>query len=469
VECHDLEIKSWCNGEKDLAEKVSEAAACIANAQGGILLVGIGQNQSCRHRFSACPYPSVSPSWLTARIHDHTVPPVVNHAFDISSIASEVIGSTDVHVFVLEVPRTNYVSGHMTLPGLSKIRVGKECVPYYTAEDDRTRIPAPGVSIGDLSVESIRWAIAEHRRKFDVQEGRWVDPQEFLAQGRLVERYLVDGEALPHYHIPLSALILFGKQAALSAHLPFLETIVITDGGEIRLHKNVVDCVQALCASQASRIPSQCPTIARSCIQELLINAYIHRCYRTPAPIVVRITASALEISNPGELLGGLHPDNLIHCVPVYRNLSLADGARFIGLCDKIGRGIDTVYESALSGGFDIPVFESGNNLFTGKVPLQRSIEFREFVRKRAQSLSNLDEILVLRFLWSRHEASLMEISWVLQRSHAATRRILEGQMKKYQVERSDHDLSFHLTASVRRDIETIFQSDQMDMNLWGE
>jgi hypothetical protein len=35
-------------------------------------------------------------------------------------------------------------------------------------------------------------------------------------------------------------------------------------------------------------------------------------------------------------------------------------------------------------------------------------------------------------------------------------------------VERSDEDLSFRLAPNLRWDIQTIFESDQMEMNLFG-
>jgi predicted HTH transcriptional regulator len=51
------------------------------------------------------------------------------------------------------------------------------------------------------------------------------------------------------------------------------------------------------------------------------------------------ISEWGFEIKSPGELLTGLSVNNLIHGVPVYRSLLLADAARFVGLCDKIGAG----------------------------------------------------------------------------------------------------------------------------------
>jgi ATP-dependent DNA helicase RecG len=137
---------------------------------------------------------------------------------------------------------------------------------------------------------------------------------------------------------------------------------------------------------------------------------------RTPSPIVITISDGNLEIRSPGELLTGLSVCNLIHGVPVYRNLTFADGARFVGLCDKIGQGIDLVFHGVLSGGLGFPEFESGSNLFTARVPLAGCAEFKEFVRKRSQALSQLDEIIILRMLWSKEAATPEELCSRMQR-----------------------------------------------------
>jgi hypothetical protein len=468
IESSTLEVKNWCNDEKELAEKISEAAACLANWEGGTVLIGVGPSRYCSHKFSACPYPNVNPEWLAARVHDHTVPPVDHVVYDVSETAREVLGVNDVGVFALEVARTTFVSGHMTVKGVSKIRVGKECRPYYTAEDDRTRAHVPNCTIADLSLTSIRSATALHRERFGTPETRWSDPCDFLLEARLLETYLADGESEPRHHVPLATLILFGKHQALSRHLPFFETLLIDGGADRHLRKNVVDSVQELCGSDEAILPSACPGLSRAAAQELLLNSYIHRCYRTAAPNVIKIRADSLEVQNPGELVGGLNASALIHCVPVYRNLSLADGARFIGLCDKIGHGIDLIYKSVLAGGFDFPVFESGDNLFTARISTGRSREFAEFVRRRSQSLSSLEEIAVLRLLWAKERAELPELATAMERGHVVARRILEEMRKKSMVERCLDDLSFALAPTVRGDIENIFQSDQMDLGLWG-
>jgi hypothetical protein len=46
---------------------------------------------------------------------------------------------------------------------------------------------------------------------------------------------------------------------------------------------------------------------------------------------------ASLEIENPGDLVPGLQANNLIYCVPAYRNFLLAEGMRFAGFADNTG------------------------------------------------------------------------------------------------------------------------------------
>jgi ATP-dependent DNA helicase RecG len=74
VEGEDLEIKGWCANEKQLAKEVSEATVCLANAMGGIVLVGVDDDEPGTAKFSKCNYNNVREDWITQRIHDQTVP-----------------------------------------------------------------------------------------------------------------------------------------------------------------------------------------------------------------------------------------------------------------------------------------------------------------------------------------------------------------------------------------------------------
>src|SRR5579862_531512 len=179
VESEELEIKGWCKDERELADKAAEACACIANTAGGYVLIGI-TNGYGRYKFSPCPHSGVDVTWLQTKIHDLTKPSVQCFPFEASKLLSEIIGPCDSNLYVFRVPRSRGVSGHTTR-GISKIRVGKECQPHYLAGDDRTSVILPHISVNDLSVASIDWAITQHEKHFNTSAA-WGDRMEFLAQ-----------------------------------------------------------------------------------------------------------------------------------------------------------------------------------------------------------------------------------------------------------------------------------------------
>jgi predicted HTH transcriptional regulator len=471
VESDQVEVKGWCDNEKELAEKISEACSCLANTSGGWVVVGASEGRGAQRKFSPCPYPVVSGSWLTNQVQNLTRPSVECSGHDVSGILSELLGVSQNNLFVMRVPKTRYMSSHLNSKGVSKKRIGKVCQPQFVAEDDRTRTIVPDATIEDLSITSIEWGISQHQknRKAPTQ---WTDQSEFLAQMQLLDPFLLEEEISPRYRVSAAALLLFGKSAAITRTFPHFETLVIGPQGSVRLRKNIVDSVRDLCFGETPMMGSLAPQIPKEAIKELVVNAYIHRCYRTPAPVIIRASDQGLEIENPGELLTGLNVGNLIHGIPTYRNLLLAEGARFIGLCDKLGEGIDVVYRASLSGGLGFPEFESDNNRFVARIPVGDDTNFKEFIRRRAHVINQLDEIIVLRVLWGKPWASLTELSLRMERTREFGARILKELCKRSMVEAvPDNPSEFRLAPAVRGVIERIFQDDQMsfELSMWGD
>jgi len=368
------------------------------------------------------------------------------------------------NLYAIRVPRTRFVGGHVTTRGISKVRVGKECVPQYTAEDDRTSAPAPGVRVDDLSTASVDWAMAQHQRHYGVP-CTWANRHEFLEQERLIRPFLPDEDTSANFQVSLAALLLFGKVPALQRVAPFFETTIITDkdSNPIRIRKNIIDTVRELCFGETALLLARLPQIPDNVIKELVVNAYVHRCYRVGAGVMINISdMDGLEIKSPGGLLTDLSVRNLIYGVPVYRNLLLANGARFAGLCDKIGKGIDIIFKGVLSEGLPFPEFESADNNFTARVALAGSSHFKQFLRTRSEILSNLDEVIVLRVLWAKNLASLEDLCVSMQRKPEFGSRVLDVMTKKNMIEYADK--FFRLTIGVRRDIENIFQAGQLSL-----
>jgi hypothetical protein len=333
------------------------------------------------------PYQNVDATWIETRVKDLSVPPVECQVLDLTNLLDEVRGVRGANAFGLIVPKSKFLTSHVTSRGVSRIRQGKECRPYFTvADDDRTGAIAHEASTSDLSLTSIEWAMNKHQTKFGTSRME-EEPLQFLAKMRLVEQSPCGNGGVASWRVKLAALILFGKEAAIRRIVPNLEAVVRCDGQNIRINRNLIESVRELIFADRSPILQSCPNISQGLLLELLMNAYIHRCWRTPAPIIVCIDHS-LEIQNPGDLMPGLDVTNLLHCIPSYRNFLLAESSRYIGLCDKLGKGIGLVFESALKGGFEIPIFESTRNSFTVRLSLLRSDQFREFVRVRSASLT---------------------------------------------------------------------------------
>jgi len=460
LENEQLEIKGWCRDERELIEKASDAALCLANAQGGYVLIGVEEN--ARRSFSPCPHPNVSSNWLVHRVQDQTHPPVSCKGIDLTSLLSDFLGIRGPQLYALAIERKRCASGHTNAKGISKVRVGKECRTQFRADDDRTNAVVPGVSLSDLSLESINWAMGQQRKMFTLTEAL-PDTWEFLAGAELIQENGSSGTDEDRYSVTLAALLLFGKQATLRRDLPYCQTILKTSQANTQLSKNVVEMIRELVATDQARLRQLCPMFPAECLKELLVNAYMHRCWRTSSPVVITITGESIEIENPGDLMPSLHVGNLLYCVPVYRNFRLADGLRFIGLCDKIGQGIDIVFKSLVCGGFDFPTFESANNRFLVQLTQDRSHEFREFIQRRGSSLPYLDELVLLRFLWDQDGATVEQLAIALQRGKDIAQRCVTGMVKKSMVEQ-DAGSRYRLANSVRSDIQTIFNRDQMGL-----
>lgn len=467
IESESLEIKGWCKNIKELIEKVSESAACLANSKGGLVLVGIEDHPKEASKYSPCPYSDVNPEWLQRRIWDQTMPPVNCTVSDISELIP-VTSPSGSNVFAIRLPKTTIMSGHLTAKGISKTRIGKECRTQYAAEDDRTNVVVPGATRSSLSSLSLQWAEGKYSKKFP--DGCFDgDYWELLRQGRL----LVDTTAFcesQNEQITLAALLLFGTKKALNQHVPFFETTIISKAGTITLRENIIDSIRDLCLGNNAILAGLVPKIDIKILLELVTNCYVHRCYRSPGPVIIRLDEHGLEIENPGELPAGLSADSLIHCVPVYRNLLLAEASRFFALCDKVGLGIDIVFRGILEHGLPFPEFESEHGRFCARIPLVGSVEFSEFVKRRSQSLTSLDEIIVLRMLWGKESVRETDLYKSMQRGKAFGDRVLSEMVKKYMIETVNIGTEYRMTPVVRRDIEEVFKEDQPTIpGLWGE
>jgi ATP-dependent DNA helicase RecG len=76
-------------------------------------------------------------------------------------------------------------------------------------------------------------------------------------------------------------------------------------------------------------------------IRELLLNAVIHKDYRNPTDIIIKIFDDHIRFINPGNLMGGLKPEDLLNgdYVAAHRNKFLAEAFYLRGDIEKFGTG----------------------------------------------------------------------------------------------------------------------------------
>ena len=97
------------------------------------------------------------------------------------------------------------------------------------------------------------------------------------------------------------------------------------------------------------------PDYSEQSVREAFLNAIIHRDYQRLGAVHFQWYEDKIEISNPGGFVEGVTLNNLLVTPPRPRNPRLADVFKRIGLVERTGRGIDTIFEGQLRYGRPIP------------------------------------------------------------------------------------------------------------------
>ena len=93
-------------------------------------------------------------------------------------------------------------------------------------------------------------------------------------------------------------------------------------------------------------------------LREALMNAFCHANFRLGGPYIVRQHPSKLESSNPGGLVGGVTPENILHHPPMARNPLLVDALTRLRLVNRLNLGMSCMYSALLVKGKEPPIIE---------------------------------------------------------------------------------------------------------------
>lgn len=451
---------------------IVEAAACLSNGLGGLLLLGVEDNGTvagAEPRHGA----ATDPARLVALILNWTVPAL--------SVEVEVVSLAYHEVVVIDVPSGGNPTG--TKDGVYKRRSlrldGKpECIPYAPHEMFSDHFAMQGRDYAEILARGSTWSD--------------LDPGEFDRFRRLVR--LQGGDALlaelsdqevgrslgvvrsdltgSITEITLGAILLFGTEQALRRFIPNQECCFqVLDGEEVLtsdvLRVPLFRAAEALFEKlrlrnteeelQWGMIRVAIPLVPEIAAREAIANALVHRDYAELGMTVVQLTNSSFTVTSPGGFLSGVTLDNLLE-VSKPRSRTLAGAFKRAGLVERTGRGVTRMYTAMLRAGRDGPDYTRSTSAFVSvSMPTSRAdLQMVRFVVAREQETGRPLPLLALRLL---HEvrrlgaARAPALTVVLHERDSLIRTELAALVEQGLIERrgSGKGLRYHLSSAFFR------------------
>jgi ATP-dependent DNA helicase RecG len=174
------------------------------------------------------------------------------------------------------------------------------------------------------------------------------------------------------------------------------------------------------------------PRYDRAGVREAINNALIHRDYTSLGAVHVQLRDDHVRVSNPGGFVAGVGPDNLLVIEPRPRNPRLADAFKRVGLVERTGRGVETIYRGQLRNGRRPPDYTLSTAVSVS-VLLPSGPADLDFVLLTVQASRRLDRALEtneLLALWqARREGATtaQTLAPALQRDAAYAADVLAG------------------------------------------
>lgn len=422
---------------------LSETAMCLANANGGVIVLGVRDSAgSRREALQGADAETYSVDAVRLAIHGGTLPPLT-----VEPIERDEDG---IRLLLVRVPRGAVVHG--TTGGTYKRRVADQCRPVGEAEMRGLQATrgqydwSEGRS--DFGVKDVSRAAliraAERLRDIGRDEQASLaetDPRQFLANCGLL-----DGARLRR-----AAVLLYGGAEALRGTVPDWGVILTSApslGAEgtvvlrradserrpiVLLVDDILARIGALASTETIRVGGtqiEMVDYPGDVVRELVANAFAHRDWELPGTIEISHSPDELSISSPGGLLPTLHPGRLLR-ETAQRNRMLAHEIARLRVAEGAGLGFDRVWRLLARIGKEPPKISDGPR-FTVAVPGGRGdAAFARFLGGTSfpadpRFASDLDFLLILSALRSARSITAQKASPLLQRDLGSCQRILD-------------------------------------------
>jgi ATP-dependent DNA helicase RecG len=364
-----LEVQAKRNlgkARKEFLTLVAESAACLANAQGGVIALGIRDAAATRADAIQGVPPAYSPEGVRLAVYHGTSP-----ALTVSIHDRTVDGR---RVLLVDVPIGAVV--HATTSGAYTWRVEDRCEPI--GPDTMRAISAARGTYdwsGELSdfdpdvLSTAALAAAADRLRDIGQDelARQADEDR--------EQFLRSCELLDRRRVRRAAVLLYGGERALTSLVSDWGAILTTApsaGSEgtvllrredarrrplVLLSEDVLARLAGVARTDAFRIGAaevRLIDFEPDVVRELVANAFAHRDWEQPGMIDVAHSPDGLVVASPGDLLPTLHPNRLLR-ESAQRNRVLSREVTRLRIAEGAGMGFDRVYRSLAAAGKEPP------------------------------------------------------------------------------------------------------------------
>lgn len=444
-----LQIEFKSDPVGGLSDKsVADAVVGLANAQGGVLYIGIDDNRTISGLRSE---KWRNPKKAAAFISNYTVPPLL--------VETDLVpAEKDRWVLTIKVPKAQ---------GLCATRDGKvlrrrikvdgrpENIPMFPQEYsgrlselgllDYSAQVLPESSYADIDAQErnrLRELIRVNRGESALLELADEDLDKALGVVRAV-----DGKLRP----TVAGLLLLGKKESIATLLPTskvaFQVLTGTDVREnIEVQPPLLSTFEELLYRFSAWNPEQefqeglfrvpVPEFSERAFREGIVNALCHRDYTRLGSVVVQVSNEGLLILSPGGFIDDITQDNLLTADPRGRNPLLSDMFKRIGLAERTGRGIDRIFEGSILYGRPLPDYsESTSDSVHLFIPrMKADFNFHRLIlscRENHPELLTMSTLMILSLLRSERRLALPNLVELCYLSAVRVQRQIEILLKE--------------------------------------
>jgi ATP-dependent DNA helicase RecG len=353
--------------------ELAKDSVCFANAQGGIIYIGIEDDAELPPD-NQIINPEL-PHKIRKRLSELTV--------NVATVPEIVVAENGGQYITLKILQSLSTIASTT-DGKYYYRISDGCKPLLPDELMRLMTDKPAfiwetklvksVSRKDIDVEKLETLVANVRASDRITT--------FVKQktpNELLDYYLMsEGDYLTNLGV-----LWVGKRTdrAKLLYAPVIQFFKFDEFGN-RINKIVWDDYtlnpKELIESIWTQIPDWIegievsdgifrrfvPNYEEDVVRELIANALVHRPYTTRGDIFINLFPDRLEVHNPGLFPLGITAENILH-KSVRRNEHLAKVFYDLKLMEREGSGFDKIYETLLKNGKHIPIVQEGDDRVT--------------------------------------------------------------------------------------------------------